>query len=102
LRSHFGLITEEGGLVAFVDLAFHVGWHNAFLNVLEFFTDRVGNVGLAGHATVKELSRIGVVLRSGVRHLVLEELLLRMLESRVLAEVLWDACHRVLAVASVT
>ena len=96
-RSYFGLLAEEPGLVSTVTFSFHIGRNDAVLHILELSTDSVFSIDWSCSTTsIKELARSSVVLTCCVRHIILEELLLGMLESWVIAYLLGYILKRIL------
>jgi len=96
LGSHFNVLTEKDGVVALESLALHIGWDNTILHALELVTDSVSWVSLlALNSIVEELAGVHLVLRCSVADLVLEELLLRLFEFWVTANVLGDGGHSI-------
>ena len=99
MGTHLCLLTEKGCVVFLETLALHVGWHDAFLHVLELVPDSVTRVDLALVTSVEELACGGLVLGCGVADFVLEELLLCLFECWVVTDVRRHVGHRVLCLA---
>ena len=99
LGTHLCFLTEKGCVVFLETLALHVGWHDAFLHVLELVPDSVTWVDLALVTSVEELACGSLVLGCGVADFVLEELLLCLFECWVVTDVRRHIGHRVLSLA---
>ena len=92
-RSYFGLFAKEPGLVSTVALSLHIGRDDAVLDILELSTDSVFNSDWSTSTTsIEELASGSIVLRSCIRHFILEELLLSKLEGWICA----DFCRHIL------
>ena len=96
-RSYFSFFAKEPGLISTVTLSLHVGRDDAVLDILELSTDSVFSSDWSCSTTsIKELASSSVILRSGVRHFILEELLLSKLEGRICADFCGHILKRIL------
>lgn len=93
LRPKLHLFAEELCLVGLEPLAFHVGWNDSILHLLEGVSEGLAWFQLVSltRASAKEFSSREVVLRRGVRNVVLEEMLLMEFEGWIVLHLLRNA-----------